>query len=123
MSGRLSFFRSYMAVRDGLDSIAQTVVQSCERSAADGQTLDFARNVKAKLETIHDELLDVTVGLPVNVSAAELRGRFNQRLEGIFAPLGLPAEVSAPPVSCPTCGWMRGEYGGRTGLCSCAPQP
>lgn len=98
MSGRLSFFSDYMPVRDGLDTIAHTVVQACERRAATGETLAFAQEVKAKLETLHEQLLQVTVGFPVNLSVDQLRVRFTQRLERCFEPLGLPAECSVPPV-------------------------
>lgn len=96
MSGRLSFFSAYVPAKDAMEELASSVVASCKRCAADGQTLAFAQGVQCKLIAMHEELVSVMEKLPVNLTPTMLNARFEVRVRGIFGVLGLPAEVCAP---------------------------
>lgn len=100
--GRFSFYADYVPIRTALLDLAQFTAAACLRaeamSAKGSEAVAFAAVVKAKVETLHDDLLRAT-SFPMSTSSNGLEAAFRRRLDAVFEALPMPAEVSVPEMS------------------------
>lgn len=97
MSVRFSFIHDYYPVREALMGLARAAVNGATRhTAASGEALQFAQEVRVKIQAMHAGLLET---MTCSLAPPEtLRLKFEAQIAEIYAALPEMPEVTVAPM-------------------------